>query len=251
VVRKTEDDSRVWSYDPIKNQYVARFNRVDESAIGHYQSVLSSDGKNRAWLLVPAPKEWRGGLIIGSLLLQRVGQDNDIRVPVKMHAAAGSGVPIIPIGTDLKFTPAGDVEFSAATNSTNEWVWTVQIASGKVENSVRRRHFVAAPGFAMLGGTPVPAYLASYSKEFTHFGRGGLAPAFLMHLGILKTAPEYPDCVTGVSRDGRHILYRARRGPLADVFIYGDLETQKTLRWPSPEGIKSTDSMEIVWVETP
>jgi hypothetical protein len=51
--------------------------------------------------------------------------------------------------------------------------------------------------------------------------------------------------------DGRHVLLLARRGKLADVFIYGDLETRGTLRWSRPAGIKPDDSMEFLWVETP
>ena len=44
---------------------------------------------------------------------------------------------------------------------------------------------------------------------------------------------------------------KAQKGPLAGVFIYGDLQTKQILRWTSPAGIKPGDSMEFVWVETP
>jgi hypothetical protein len=97
----------------------------------------------------------------------------------------------------------------------------------------------------------VPDYLRPYVRNLLHFGRDGLAPAFFLHLGLLKEAPEYPDCIAGVSRDGRHVLYRARKGPLSDVYVYGDLHTKQTIRFKSPENLDAVDSQEFVWVETP
>lgn len=105
--------------------------------------------------------------------------------------------------------------------------------------------------FAVFDGVPVPEYLRPYWKKLAHFERAALAPAFLMHLGVLKERPEYPDCSAGVSPDGRHILYKAKQGPLADDFIYGDLQTRQTVRWKCPPALQSVTSMEFVWVETP
>jgi hypothetical protein len=69
--------------------------------------------------------------------------------------------------------------------------------------------------------------------------------------GCLKQKPEYPDCVAGVSRNGRHVLYRARNGPLAGVLIYGDVFTKKTVHWEWPDKLRECNAMEFVWVETP
>ena len=41
------------------------------------------------------------------------------------------------------------------------------------------------------------------------------------------------------------------KGPLAGVFIYGDLITKQTVRWDSPEVLDRADALEFVWVETP
>jgi hypothetical protein len=253
LVRKTGENSGVWSYDPAKELFVAHFGVVDKPKAGNTRSLLSADGRNRAWILVPMPNDWRGDVIGGTLLLQRDGHSDDVRVPVEMQAKAGSGVPVIPIGTRLCFTKDGMVEFSASQQkrAKKERVWTIDIASGKATESVRPYVEPKDEAPALFDGVPAPDYLRPYLTNLRHFGRGGLAPAFLMHLGILKKQPEFPDCTAGVSRDGRHILYKAKKGPLADVFIYGDLQTKKTVRWISPLGIKPGDSLEFVWVEAP
>ncbi len=253
LVRKTGENSRVWSYDPAKELFVAPFGVVDGPKAGHTRSLLSADGRNRAWILAPMPHDWRGGVIGGTLLLQRDGHSDDVRVPVEMQAKAGSGVPVIPIGTRLCFAKDGTVEFSAIQQmkEQKERVWTIDIASGKATESVRPSVAPKDEAPALFDGVPAADYLRPYLKNLRHFGRDGLAPAFLMYLGILKQQPEFPDCTAGVSRDGRHILYKAKKGPLADVFIYGDLQTKQTVRWASPAGIKRGDSLEFVWVETP
>jgi hypothetical protein len=204
-------------------------------------------------VLIPMPSDWRGGVIGGTFVLQRDGYAEDIRVPVTLQARMGSGVPIIPIGTCLSFTKDEKVEFSAIQQMKDqkERVWSIDIVSGKVQESVRPYVEPKDEASALFDGVPSPDYLQPYLKDFRYFGRGGLAPAFLMHLGILKEQPEFPDCTAGVSRDGRHILYKAKEGPLADVFIYGDLQTKQTVRWACPAGIKRGDSLEFVWVETP
>jgi hypothetical protein len=271
IVRKLKEEDSEWSYDPVKEKFVARFAAVEMQDAGDYESLVSPDGRSRAWVLIPFPKSWlpewlpfpkkwlpasanwQGGVVEGTLLLQRDKQSVDIRVPVKVQAVAGSGRPIIPFGTGLKFTLNGKLEFSATTDQTgtNARVWTIEIASGKVTRSSRWHNAPPPPDFAVFDGVPTPEYLRPYLHDFTHYGRSGLSPAFLIHLGILKQPPEYPDCAAGVSPDGRHILFRAKNGPLSDVFIYGDLQTKTTVRWKSPEGIKPTDSMDFVWVETP
>lgn len=253
LVRKIGEKSGAWSYDLAKGQFVGHFGEVEEIRVGHTRSLLSTDGRSRAWLLVPMPDDWRGGVIGGTLVLQRHGQTEDIRVPVKMQARMGSGVPVIPMGTHLIFTKDGTVELAASQQmkGQKEWVWTIDIAAGKAIESTRTHIEPKEDDLALFDGVPAPDYLRPYLKDLWHFGRGGLAPAFLMHLGILKKQPEFPDCTAGVSRDGRHILYKAKKGPLADVFIYGDLQTKKTVRWISPPGIKPGDSLEFVWVEAP
>lgn len=223
LVRKVGEYSGAWSYDAAKEKFVAQFGEVEEVNGGRRESLLSADGKSRAWLLVPFPHDWRGGLISGTLVLQRYGQPTDIRVPVKLQARMGSGVPVIPMCTQLTFAKDGTVTFAARQQmkGRKEWLWTIDIASGKATESVRPYVEPKPNDFSVFDGVPAPDYLRKYLKDLWHFGRGGLAPAFLMYLGILKGQPEFPDCTAGVSRDGRHILYKAKEGALADVFIYG------------------------------
>jgi hypothetical protein len=260
IVSKTGEKATEWSYDPLQEKFVARFAAVDTQDAGDYELLVSPDGRSRAWILVPIPKKWSATLVNGqadvvdgTMLLQRDKHSVDIRIPVKVQAVAGSGRPIIPFGTSLKFTPTGTLEFSATTDEagTNARVWTIEIASGKVTEGSRWHPPPLPPDFAVFGGVPTPEYLRPYLHDFRHYGRSGLSPAFLIHMGVLNGPPEYPDCAVGVSRDGRHVLYRARKGPLADYFIYGDLQTKQIVRWASPARINPGDSMDFVWVETP
>lgn len=248
VVRKPGDATGEWSYDCTKQQFVARFEPVAADGV----SLLSSDGRNRAWILFARPAGWEGGTIHGTMILQRAGQGTDVRVPITMQARAGSARPVIPLGVNVSFTPQGFLEFTAANHASNtlEDVWAVDVATGRTTTG-KRLHQVSAPSFEVFDGVPTPEYLRSYLPQFTHFGRSGLAPAFLMHLGMLKEAPEYPDCDAAVSPDGRHVFYRAKKGPLANVFIYGNLQSKKTVQWAAPAGIKVGDVAEFVWVETP
>ena len=254
LVRKTGEKSGTWSYDLAKEQFVGHFSEVDEHKLAHNESLLSADGKSRARLLIPIPNDWRGDLIEGTFLLQRDGYSEDIRVPVIMQVIPVRGTRLLrPIATHLGFTKDGTVEFSAnqQMKEQKERVWTIDIVSGKTSESVRPYIAPKDEANELFDGVPAPNYLRPYLKDLRHFGRGGLALAFLMHQGILKKQPEYPDCTAGVSRDGRHILYKAKDGPLKDVFIYGDLQTKQTVRWACPAGIKPGDSLEFVWVETP
>jgi len=253
LVQKHGETSGSWSYDPSWGAYVGHFNEVDGSRAGYTIARLSPDGRSRAWVLAPRPEHWQGGRIHATLRLQRDGQNDDCRVAVEMPARAGSGMPVIPIGTSLAFTRDGKVEFIApvAEKGTNDRVWTIDIATGNTTENSRPRRAQTEPGSGLFDGVPAPDYLRPYLKDFAHFGRTGLAPAFLMHSGVLKQRPEYPDCTAGVSPDGRHILYRAKEGPLAGLFVYGDLQTKQTVRWKSPPGMKPGDFMEFVWVETP
>jgi hypothetical protein len=253
LVRKIDGNSGVWSYDVAKEQFVGRFNELAEQKLAHNGSLLSADGKSRARLLIPMPTEWREDVIGGTFLLQRDGHAEDIRVHVMMRVKPVHETRLLrPIGTRLGFTKEGTVEFSAnlQTNDLRERVWSIDTASGKISKIFRPYVQPKEDDFAVFDGVSAPVYLRPYLKNLRHFGRGGLAVAFLRHQGILKNQPEFPDCTAGVSRDGRHILYKAKEGPLANVLIYGDLLTKQTVRWDSPAGTPG-EYMEFVWVETP
>jgi hypothetical protein len=253
LVRKIGETNGAWTYDPAKEDYVAHFSDVDAPGIGLRNAVLSPDGKSRAWILASLGEGWRGGTIEGTFLLQRAGHSQDIRVLVKLQARPGSGVPVIPIGTSLHFTPDGNAEFEAQEEKPgkNDRVWSIETASGATRDYTRPHAPSTEDNFTTFGGVPTPPYIRPYLKNLRHFGRSGIAPAFLLHQGILKKQPEYPDCVAGVSPDGRHILYLARQGSLAKSFIYGDLQTKQTQRWERPAAINARDSMEFLWVNTP
>lgn len=261
LVSKPGEKRTEWSYDPAKKQFVAQFASVKLPPSGDTQVLLSPDARSRAWILVPLPSgRWQGGIVKGTMILQRDGHKSDICIPVRLYAAAGSGRPVIPLDTNLKFTGDGRVEFSATTNypGTNERVWSIVLTSGKVTESVRPHPAPTPPDWSMFHGVPTPEYLPPYLEEYSYIGRPGLAVAFLKHLGLLERREGggfvgdysgYP----GVSNDGRHILCRlvkSAKGELADVFIYADLQTQKTIHWECPEGLKKAN-MDFVWVETP
>jgi hypothetical protein len=254
LVRKPDENSGTWSYDLAKEEFVSHFGDVDECKMAHQGSLLSADGKHRARILVPRPNDWRGDAVRGTFLLQRNGHAEDICVPVMMQVTPIRGTRLLrPIGTRLVFTKDGTVEFSAnlQMKDQRERVWTIDMASGKITKSVRPYVEPKDDTSGLFDGVPAPDYLRPYLKNLRHFGRGGLAPAFLMHRGILKNQPEFPDCTAGVSPDGNHILYKAKKGNWADVFIYGNLRTKQIVCWASPDKIKLGDSMEFVWVETP
>jgi hypothetical protein len=253
LVRKPGHAEGCWSYDRKKQQYVAHFGPVDEPVDGFSRSKLSLDGKSRAWVLAPVPNGWQGGALAGRLILQRNGENEDVSVPIEMQASAGSGVPVIPKGIQLTFSSGGKLWFRARMGDevAKDRVWTIDIATGKVHSDEAPHSEPAKDAWTTLRGVPVPDYLRQEVRDFGHFGRDGLAPAFLLHLGVLKEKPGYPDCTGGVSRDGRHVLYKARKGPLAGVFIYGDLLTKQTVRWKSPEELSKCNAMEFAWVETP
>lgn len=252
LVRKTGETEGCWSYDRVKRQFIAHFGPVDEPALGFRQSRLSPDGRSRAWVLAPMPRGWHGGAIAGTLILQRDGGKEEISAPIEMQAVMGSGVPVIPRDIELKFSPEGQLQFRArkGENEAEDHVWSIDIPTGKVSSGIARHLLAADDASAVLDGVPVPDYLRKHVSGVKHFGRSGLAPAFLLYMGILKQRPEYPDCIAGVSRDGRHVLYRAKKGPLSRVYIYGDLLTKQTVRWKSPDGLDCRGSQEFVWVET-
>ena len=253
LVRKPGEAEGCWSYDRKTQQYIAHFGRVDPPAVGLSRSKLSPDGRNRAWVLASMPGGWQGGVLKGRLILQRDGEKEDISVPIELKALAGSGVAVIPKGIQLTFSPEGMLQFRGwkGDNEAEDRIWSIDVASGKLSSGVAPHSQPAKDADAVLDGVPVPDYLRKYVRGLEHFGRDGLAPAFLLHSGILKERPEYPDCTAGVSRDGRHVLYSAKKGPLAGVYIYGDLLTKQTVRWGSPAGLDCRDSQEFVWVETP
>ena len=253
IVRKPGETQRCWSYDPRTQQFVAHFADVEKPADGFSWSKLSPDGKHRAWILAPMPRGWYGGPITGRLMLQRDGEAADISVPIEFHAIGGSGVPVIPTHIQFKFAPQGKLVFRAGIGEKAERdrVWTVDVATGKVDADETAHVPQVWSPQSMLDGVPVPDYLREEVNQFGHFGRSGLAPAFLMHLGVIDKKPEFPDCEAGVSRDGRHVLYKALKGPLADEFVYGDLVTKQVVRWKSPDVLKRCNAMDFVWIDTP
>jgi hypothetical protein len=250
MVRKIGETAGCWSYDINTRRFVARFQELDDAQSDYREVSISPDGKARACVLFPAPSGWRGGEIKGNLILQWDGK-KDVSIPVEMQALAGSGVAIIPQGVGLKFVRDSEMQFRALKDDKRlERVWTVNLATASVTLATRTAK-TAEESRTKLGGLPVPDYLQKDVKGLGHFGRTGLAPAFLIHLGILKKAPEYPHCDAGVSRDGRHILFRAKKGALADFYIYGDLQTKSTVKWKAPRELDRRDIAEFVWMETP
>ena len=213
---------------------------------------LSSDGKSMARVMPHPSKDWCGGELACELILQRSGE-KDISVPIQIQAAAGSGVWAIPLGAQLTFPSDRELKFRAwlGQSESKDRVWTIDVTTGMVRVETVPHVECAEDEHAEINGVPVPDYLRKQIKDFRHFGRGGLAPAFLLHLGILKEKPEYPDCTVGASPDGRHVLYSAKKGPLAGTIIYGDLLTKQTVRWKSPDGLDTRDDAEFAWVETP
>ncbi len=253
LVQKPENSNVCWSYDPQARRYLGKFNKIETPKMGYYRSILSDDGKNRAWILAAMPEGWAGGKVAGQLILQRDGEPEDLSYPVEMLAVPGSTSPMLPAGVYLGFTPEGQLHFRARLEekTAKDRVWTVDINTGTVSSTDRPHTKPMDKEKPYIGGVPVPDYLSEYVSSFSHFGRGGLAPAFLLHLGVIKEKPSYDDCIVGISPDGRHILYKAKNGPLQDVFIYGDLLTKKTLSWKSPESLRRCNAMEFAWVETP
>ena len=71
LVRKPGETEGCWSYDRVKRQFIAHFGPVELPEVGFSQSLLSPDGKSRAWVSAPMPQGWRGGTIKGRLVLQR------------------------------------------------------------------------------------------------------------------------------------------------------------------------------------
>lgn len=252
IVRKNGESAGNWSYDPIKQKFLGHFRDIDRP-LGYAKSLITQDGRTRAWVLATMPNGWLGGSLKGTFVVQRDGQDDDIQIPVTFLARLGRGIPVIPIGINLKSNVDGKIEFAAQLEKpgTTERVWMLDIVSGNVSESVRPHQTQLESDFAIFDGVRTPEYLRPYLKDVQHFGRSGLAPAFLMYLGLLKTPPEYPDCEAGVSDDGRHIFYKAKKGSLSNVFIYGDTQTKEIRRWQIPDALRSADSMEFVWVETP
>lgn len=251
LVRKPGETKGCWSYDRVKQDFIAHFESVEIPEVGFSKSKLSPDGRNRAWVVASMPRGWGGGKIGGRLILQNHKGKGDVSVPIEMHAVRGSGFPVIPVYTDLSFPANGRVEFRAGRveNETEDKVWVIDIESGNVSSATTPHVKSPVPELATLGGVPVPDYLRYLIDEFDHFGRSGLAPAFLLHFGIIKEKPEFPDCTAGVSPDGRHILFAPKKGPLSGFYIYGDLVTKQIKRWKAPDGLNHLDSQDFVWVE--
>lgn len=255
LVRKPGETEGVWSYSLAQRKYIAHFGEVAiPRNMGYYQSKLSPDGRNRAWILAPIPKGWMNdwffGTVDGQLILQRDGKKEDVTAPIKFVASAGTAYPVSPSGIQLTFPAEDKVEFraSAVDLKPEDRVWSIDAVRGHVTESVAPQSEQRED--PLFAGIPVPDYLRPQLKEFVSFGASGIAPAFLMHVGILSEPPQYADCAAGVSPDGRHILFRALKGPLARVLIYGDLVTKQTVRWDLPRELDQ-GHLDFAWVKTP
>lgn len=254
LVRKngeTEADG-IWSYDRTNQAFVGHFAHVEIPDLSSFEAKLSPDGKTRISLIATAPLDWLGGVINGVFRVQRHGKAQDITVPVTILAQPGSGIHVLPRNSKLEYISAGKARFRSKIDpqSALENFWTVNIFTGEIASGLEIQMNKEKKSDSVAGGILVPEYLREQIKHFPHFGRSGLGPAFLMHLGLLTTPPEYPDCTTAVSPDGRHILFAARKGPLHGEFIYGDLVTKKTERWKIPKDLDAR-VMKFVWVVTP
>ena len=255
VVRKQSDPPTTdsWSYDLERRKFISRFKEVERGRFSW--SILSDDGTHQAWIMADPPDGWRkAGMIEGKLILQRPANQPDIVVPVEIYARPGSGRPVIPLGLQLRFTAdAVELETPDAEQAEQWRKWRIALKDGTVTSETGAADPLEDNDEqpTTFDDVPLADYLHPRVHEFSHFGRGGLAPAFLMHQGILKKAPEFPDCEAAASPDGRHILYRADDGPLAGEFIYGDLHEKKVVRWKSPEKLPIGSSLNIVWVPAP
>lgn len=249
IVRKA-GTAEEWSYDPAARREIGEFRVVERPKSGYFNSLLSEDGRRRGILTVPVPDDWSGGILAGSLILQRSGELQDIEIPIEIQASQGSGVPVIPLGVSLQFSE-GALVLSARKGPASEQArfWSVDLATGEVSAREGTYKEPEAKPDHTLDGVPVPEALRATAREFRHFGRKGLAPAFLMHIGMLLEKPEFDAGSAGVSPDGRRILYAARSGPLAGSLIYGDVQTGKTVTWKLPEGLKPYEIREMRWVD--
>lgn len=253
LVRKPGETDGAWSYNVITRQFIAHFGPVAIPEMGYTRSVLSPDGNSRAWVVFPMPRGWRGGALEGELVLQRQGGGGDISVPIEMEARPGSGRPVLPRDIDLSFTPDGQVRFRARKGrmDPDDQVWSIDVASGDVSSRVEPHRPSSGRSAAILNGVQVPDYLQKYVSEFRLTGRSDLAVAFLLHLGMLEDRPEFSDYTAGVSRDGRHVLFAAKKGPLSGYYVYGNILTKETVRWRYPGGLDPRFPQAFVWVETP
>ncbi len=263
LVRKPDESEGLWSVDRRTGEFVAHFRHVDfdDRSNAAISIKLSDDGKNLAWMQVPWPAaDWwdrhesaKIGELTGRFLLQRDGAAEDIAVPIVIQANIGGSSWPTPRGTDLTINANRVVEFRALISDmvNRDNVWTIAIANGAVTSKTEPHKPSAPDDYATVGRVPVPAYLRREVKDFAGYGSGGIAAAFFRHVGIIKDKPGYDDNHAAVSRDGRHALYAAKRGPLLGDFMYGDLVTKKTIRWKAPDGLNPRDAMDFMWVETP
>src|SRR5207253_7336504 len=128
--------------------------------------------------------------------LQRDGHPDDICVPVAFEGRIARGTwRVIPVGVTFQFR-GRSLEFAGLVNKrgSHQQVWTIEIGSGEITNTLRPPRNPPDSDFAVFDGVPTPPYLRKYLKNLWYFGRGGLAPALLMHLGVLNKYPEFLDC---------------------------------------------------------
>jgi hypothetical protein len=270
LVRRSPDASEVWSFQPETGRFVGQFKDPGVDMIREDLWKLSPDGEWLAWLEVQfpanlAPPWWVRTLekfgidppaweafrqVPGHVVVRHAGRESDLPLPVTLLASTRRGSFE---EHHLEFLGGDALEFSAiqSGNAPQEAVWRLDLKTGKVSRTERPLVTRQDAELAVFDGVPTPAYLRRHLLNFRHFGRDGMAPAFLRYKGILGADPQYADCVAGVSPDGRHILYHAKSGPLSEEFIYGDLLTQQVVRWPRPQDLAADDAMTFVWVETP
>lgn len=157
---------------------------------------------------------------------------------------------MLPSYIGLNFTFGDIAEFRSDQETGRQW--NIDLITGKVVSGklVPLPEVEKPPAHSEISGVPVPEYLREALKPFVHFGRGGLAAAFLTQQGILKRQPQYPDAITAASPDGRHILYMPHKGELHGELIYGDTTEKRVVRWKRPESLKHVTG-DFFWVVTP
>ncbi|MBX7105157.1 MAG: hypothetical protein K1X57_13835 [Gemmataceae bacterium] len=263
VVSKPNDSSSIWSYHRTTGEYVARFAAFDRRQWASFRRSLSTDGKSLAWALISWSDfgKWtnrtddgkrRGGLVDGRLVLQRMHVKDDLILPFQVWAEPSSAFGISPKIHQLEFVTNSEIQIrrSVDDRKLSHNLWTVDVTTGHSTTSIVK-HEDVQEDCSMIGRVPVPDYLRAGVNKVRYFGRGELAVAFMMHKGIIADWPQFDECTGGVSNDGRHVLFHAKKGPLAGHLYYGNLATRQVIRWQLPPALANSAIDEFAWVETP